>query len=67
MDAQFVDDGGDGAQDLGFSGRGDVPLVIDQDGLQQRRHKVLCHLQETTEEEWQKENVTQKKSETFLS
>lgn len=46
MPAQLVDDGRHGAEDLGFSGSGDVALVVDEDGVQQRRDKVLPDLED---------------------
>lgn len=42
--AQFVYDGCHGAEHFRLSGRRDVPLVIYQDGVQQRWNKVLPDL-----------------------
>lgn len=44
VDAQLVDDGRHGAEDLGLPRGRHVPLVVDEDGLQQGGHKVLPHL-----------------------
>lgn len=44
MDSQLVDNGCHGAEDLRLSCSRDVPLVVDEHGLQQGGHKVLSHL-----------------------
>lgn len=43
---QLVDDGCHGAEDLGLTGGGDIALVVDEDGVQQRRNKVFPDLEE---------------------
>lgn len=42
--SQFVDNGRHGTQNLWFSGCWDIPLVVNQDSLQQWRDKVLSNL-----------------------
>lgn len=42
---QLVDDGRHGAEDLGLSGGGDVALVVNQDRVEKRWHKVLPYLE----------------------
>lgn len=46
MPPQLVDDGCHGAEDLGFSGSGDIALVVDEDSVQQRWNKVLPDLED---------------------
>lgn len=41
---ELVDDGRHGAEHFGFSSGGDVPLIVDQYGLEQRGDKVLPDL-----------------------
>lgn len=46
VDSQLVDNGCHGAEDLGLTGSGDIALVVDEDGVQQRWNKVLPYLEE---------------------
>lgn len=48
VDSQLVDNGCHGAEHLRFTSGRDVPLVVDEYGLQQGGHKVLCHLEDRT-------------------
>lgn len=41
---QLVDNGCHGAEDFRFTGGGDIALVVDEDGIQQRWNKVLPYL-----------------------
>lgn len=45
VDSQLVNNGCHGAEHLGFTSGRDVPLVINEHGLQQGGHEVLCHLE----------------------
>ena len=45
MSPQLVDDGRHGAEDLGLTGGGNVALIVDEDGVQQRWNKVLPDLE----------------------
>lgn len=70
MSPQLVDDGRHGAEHLGLSGSGDVALVVDEDGVQQRRNKVLSYLennrrdqQPATEEEMGASTFTDRRRE----
>lgn len=47
MAPQLVDNGCHGAEDLGFTGGGDVALVVDEDGVQQRWNEVLPNLEKS--------------------
>lgn len=44
MRPQLVDDGRHGAEDLGLPGSGDIALIVDEDGVEQGRDKVLSDL-----------------------
>lgn len=44
MGCELVDDGCHGAEHFGFSSGRDVPLIVDQHGLEQRGNKVLPDL-----------------------
>lgn len=46
MSPKLVDNGGHGAEDLWFTSRWDVALVVNKDGIQQRWNKVFPNLEE---------------------
>ena len=46
MVLQLVDNGGHCAEDLWFPGQRQIPLVVQMHSFQQRRYKVVSHLEQ---------------------